>query len=54
MRRALLTELPQFTRFYGLSPADLDDMTHSEVAEYVAQMRQAIANTPEGVTILGR
>lgn len=38
MRRVLLEQLPALTRFYGLRPADIDDMSYREVFEYVSQM----------------
>ena len=44
MRQALLRELPAFTRFYGLKPADFDDMTLREISEYRTQMQKARAD----------
>lgn len=38
MRRLLLEKLPSLTRFYGLRPADIDDMTYREIHEYLTQM----------------
>lgn len=32
--------LPALTRFYGLTPPDLDEMTWREVDEYVRQYEQ--------------
>lgn len=43
MRRALLSRLPQLTRFYGLKPPDLEQMTLREVSEYVTQLDQNLA-----------
>ncbi len=40
-----MAELPALTRFYGLTPMDLDQMSLREVSEYVNQMHQA---TEEG------
>lgn len=42
MRRALLSRLPALTRFYGLTPADIDAMTRNEVNEYLIQMDRAL------------
>jgi len=33
--------LPALTKFYGLRPADIDEMTLREISEYRAQMQQA-------------
>lgn len=41
MRRALLKQLPALTRFYGLTPADIDLMTLREVTEYLVQKNKA-------------
>ncbi len=38
MRRALLTDLPALTHFYGLKPWDLDRMTLREINEYRTQL----------------
>lgn len=38
MRRLLLEKLPALTRFYGLRPADIDDMSYREISEYLTQM----------------
>jgi hypothetical protein len=35
--------LPALTKFYGLKPADIDEMTFREVSEYRSQMQQSIA-----------
>ena len=40
----LLKELPALTRFYGLTPTDLDRMTLREVSEYRVQMNKAQAD----------
>jgi hypothetical protein len=32
------------TQFYGLRPADFDEMSLREVSEYVVQMEQALAD----------
>lgn len=45
MRRGLLKRLPALTRFYGLTPADIDEMTGREISEYLVQMDQALAET---------
>lgn len=42
MRRALLARLPFLTRFYGLTPADLDDMTPREIREYLLVFDRAV------------
>lgn len=36
-------ELPALTKFYGLRPADIDEMTFREVSEYRMQMHRAQA-----------
>lgn len=41
MRRQLLEALPRLTRFYGLTPPDIDAMTPREVSEYLTQMEWA-------------
>lgn len=43
MRRALLKELPQLTKFYGLKPHDIDSMTLREISEYRTQMQKYLA-----------
>lgn len=43
MRRGLLKELPALTKFYGLTPADFDEMTRREVSEYLTQMYDALS-----------
>lgn len=43
LRRALLSRLPALTKFYGLTPADIDAMTRNEVAEYLVQMDRALS-----------
>jgi hypothetical protein len=44
MRRRLLKQLPQLTKFYeGMKPWDWDRMTLREVHEYVRQMNDFIA-----------
>lgn len=40
MRRWLLTELPLLTRFYGLTPTDVDHMTIREIAEYRSRIQE--------------
>ena len=35
--------MPALTKFYGLTPADIDRMTYREVGEYLVQMQQAQA-----------
>lgn len=39
----MLESLPALTKFYGLTPADIEAMTYREVSEYVTQMQQALA-----------
>lgn len=41
MRRELLESLPALTRFYSLTPMDIDRMSLREVSEYVTQMNRA-------------
>jgi hypothetical protein len=48
VRRALLAELPALTRFYGLTPADLDGMTFREISEYQTQMYRALSEGEAG------
>lgn len=43
MRRALLSRLPQLTKFYGLKPWDLDRMQLREISEYVTQLDRHLA-----------
>lgn len=43
MRRALLKELPALTKFYGLRPQDIDQMTYREVSEYRAQWQRSLS-----------
>lgn len=38
MRRALLNQLPALTKFYGITPPDVDAMSLREVSEYLTQM----------------
>lgn len=47
MRRALLKQLPHLTRFYGIKPRDIDEMTLREVQEYVLAFEKYIADHPE-------
>jgi hypothetical protein len=55
MRRALLTELPLLSRFYGLSPADIDQMNFREIDEYRSILRQieAKGGDPWQVVVAG-
>lgn len=39
MRRALVTELPAFCRFYGVRPWELERFTTDELHEFVTQRR---------------
>lgn len=39
----LLKELPALTKFYGLRPADIDEMTFREVSEYRMWMQRSLA-----------
>lgn len=48
MRRALLKSLPALTKFYGLTPDDIDRMTLREVSEYLTQMQQAQEEASRG------
>lgn len=47
MRQALLTELPAFTRYYGLRPEDIDRMTMREISEYQTALSKAQAQADE-------
>ena len=49
MRRALAESLPALTRFYGITPPDLERMTFREIDEYLSQMRQAQRDEEEAV-----
>jgi hypothetical protein len=39
VRRALLRQWPALTKFYGLFPWHVDQLTVDELAEYLRQMR---------------
>lgn len=48
MRQALLSSLPALTKFYGLTPADIDEMTGREVSEYLDQYADYQAKQESG------
>lgn len=48
MRRALISELPALTKFYGLEPEAFDRMTAREVSEYRTQFQQYQAEQSRG------
>ncbi len=51
MRRAALKALPALSHWYGLHPADLDDMTWAEIDAYVSSLRNL---PPVGVVFMGQ
>jgi hypothetical protein len=40
VRRALLPDLPLFSRFFGIHPPDIDRMTLREISEYQSVLTQ--------------
>jgi hypothetical protein len=48
VRQALIGRLPQLTKFYGLTPSDIDAMTLREVLEYTRQLDEYIAKEESG------
>lgn len=43
-----MESLPALTKFYGITPMDVDRMTLREVSEYVAQLAKAQEEAERG------
>lgn len=48
MRRVLLRQLPALTKFYGIKPPDVEQMTLREIVEYQRQMDEWLAQEANG------